>query len=101
MFNHGESLYNSSAFFYHEWDEWTNKTNRRIRRMKKRRGLEMRQEIIYPDLSYQIMQAVFEVHNQLGPGFLERIYENALAHELEIMALPASNPSASPTKKSI
>ncbi len=34
--------------------------------------------IIYRDLSYQIMAAVFEVHKVLGPGFLESIYEKAL-----------------------
>lgn len=39
--------------------------------------------IIYPDLSYSVMQAVFAVHNELGPGFLERIYEEALVHELQ------------------
>ncbi len=48
----------------------------------------MRRDIIFPDLSYRIMQAVFEVHNQLGPGFLERIYENALSHELAILEIP-------------
>jgi len=38
--------------------------------------------IIYPDLSYEIMGAIFEVHKQLGPGFLELIYEKALIEEL-------------------
>lgn len=44
--------------------------------------------VIYPELSYQIMQAVFEVHNQLGPGFLENIYEAALVRELELQGIP-------------
>ncbi len=39
--------------------------------------------IIYPDLSYSIMAAIFEVHKVLGPGFLETIYEKALIKELE------------------
>jgi GxxExxY protein len=38
--------------------------------------------IIYPDLSYEIMGAIFEVHKELGPGFLESIYEKALIEEL-------------------
>jgi len=45
-------------------------------------------EIIYRELSYKIMQAVFEVHNTLGPGFMESIYEEALAHELELRHIP-------------
>ncbi len=38
--------------------------------------------IIYEDLSYQIMGAIFEVHKELGPGFLESVYEKALLLEL-------------------
>ena len=38
--------------------------------------------IIYPDLSYKIMGAIFGVHKELGPGFLESIYEKALIEEL-------------------
>jgi GxxExxY protein len=45
-------------------------------------------EILYRDLSYQIMQAVFEVHNSLGPGFKENIYEQALAYELGLRHIP-------------
>ena len=34
--------------------------------------------IIYKDLSYKIVGLAMEVHNELGPGFLEKVYENAL-----------------------
>jgi GxxExxY protein len=37
--------------------------------------------IIYSDLSYEIMGAIFEVHKTLGPGFLESVYEKALIEE--------------------
>ncbi len=38
----------------------------------------------YPhaDLTGKILGAAFEVHNTLGSGFLEKVYENALTHEL-------------------
>ncbi len=38
--------------------------------------------IIEKELSYLIMQAAFEVHNALGPGFPEAIYEEAMNREL-------------------
>src|SRR3990170_4912587 len=38
--------------------------------------------IIYRDLSYQIMAAIFAVHKELGPGYLESVYEKALLLEL-------------------
>jgi len=44
--------------------------------------------IVQKELSYRIMQAVFEVHNQLGPGFLESLYEEALAHEFSLQKIP-------------
>ena len=35
-------------------------------------------KIIYKDLSYNIIGLAMEVHNKLGYGFLEKVYENAL-----------------------
>ena len=39
------------------------------------------------ELTYAIRGAIFEVNNILGPGFLEKIYENALLIELRIRGL--------------
>ena len=41
------------------------------------------------EITYAINGAVFEVNKVLGPGFLEKVYENALVHELELMGLEA------------
>jgi GxxExxY protein len=38
--------------------------------------------IIHKELSYKIVQACYEVHNILGPGYSEKIYEEAMEHEL-------------------
>jgi GxxExxY protein len=35
-----------------------------------------------------LLDAAFEVHTILGPGFLERIYEEALCHELARRSVP-------------
>jgi len=34
------------------------------------------------DITYRINGAVFEVNRILGPGFLEKVYENALVIQL-------------------
>jgi GxxExxY protein len=43
---------------------------------------EIMDSIVEKDLSFQIMKAAFEVHNELGPGFVEAIYEEAMILEL-------------------
>ena len=35
-------------------------------------------KILYKDLSYAIVGLAMQVHNKLGYGFLEKVYENAL-----------------------
>ncbi|MBN2211720.1 MAG: GxxExxY protein [Sedimentisphaerales bacterium] len=35
-------------------------------------------EIIHKDLSYKIVGLAMEVYNELGCGFLEKVYENAM-----------------------
>ena len=40
-------------------------------------------DIIYKEESYTIIGKCFEVHNNLGPGFLEIVYKDALEYELE------------------
>ena len=39
------------------------------------------EDFIYKELSYKIMEAVFEVHNIIGPGYPEDKYEKALCKE--------------------
>lgn len=39
--------------------------------------------LIYKELSYDIIGAVFEVYNELGYGFKERYYEDAIAKEFD------------------
>ena len=44
-------------------------------------------EILFKELSYAIVGAAMEVHRILGPGFLEAVYEAALAHELTLRGI--------------
>ena len=39
------------------------------------------------DLTHKIIGCAYTVHNTLGPGFLEKVYENALRIELEQLGL--------------
>ena len=38
----------------------------------------MEGDLLYKDLSYKIVGLASEVHRELGFGFLEKVYENAL-----------------------
>ncbi|HYC73202.1 MAG TPA: GxxExxY protein [Opitutaceae bacterium] len=46
------------------------------------------QEFPYPDESYRIIGACFEVYNEKGCGFLEAVYHDCLVFELGIQAIP-------------
>ena len=41
----------------------------------------------HSDLTEKIIKAFFKVYNKLGYGFLEKVYENAMALELKAMDL--------------
>lgn len=43
--------------------------------------------LMHENLTGQIIKAFYSVYNELGYGFLEKVYENALALELESMDL--------------
>ncbi len=47
------------------------------------------QEFKYKDLTDKIIKIFYRVYNKLGYGFLEKIYENAMAIELEKEGVPA------------
>ena len=44
--------------------------------------------IIYPELSYKIMGACFEVYKEKGCGFLEAVFQECLELELLDQAIP-------------
>ncbi|GAB4457835.1 MAG: hypothetical protein Kow0070_10600 [Anaerolineales bacterium] len=45
-------------------------------------------EILYKELSFAIIGAAMEVHRLLGAGFLEAVYQKALAYELTLRNIP-------------
>ncbi|MBO7223468.1 MAG: GxxExxY protein [Kiritimatiellae bacterium] len=44
-------------------------------------------EIIYKDEAFAVQGACFEVYKTLGNGFLEAVYQEALAHEFKLQGI--------------
>jgi len=44
-------------------------------------------ELLHKNLTEKIIKAFYNVYNELGYGFLEKVYENALYYELSLMGL--------------
>lgn len=45
-------------------------------------------EVLFPEESYAISGAVFEVHKVLGTGFHEKVYQDALEKEFQLREIP-------------
>ena len=41
-------------------------------------------KLLFEELTYRIVGAAHEVHHELGSGYLESVYEDALCHELDL-----------------
>jgi GxxExxY protein len=48
---------------------------------------EFPDDYLAPELTYNIIGGLLEVHTALGPGFIHRIYANACYHELQLRGL--------------
>ena len=56
----------------------------------------MKEDLKHRELTDKIIAAAIAVHRELGPGFLESIYEEALCVELEAMGIPYERQKAVP-----
>jgi GxxExxY protein len=45
-------------------------------------------ELLFKDEVYRIVGAAIEVHRELGPGFLEPVYQEAMAIEMASCSIP-------------
>jgi len=53
-----------------------------------RQGIFAEPSELLDDIARRVIGAAIEVHRHLGPGFSERVYEEALAVELGLRAIP-------------
>lgn len=44
--------------------------------------------LLYKEESYNLLGVLFEVHNNLGGGFLEVVYSDAIEYELKLRKIP-------------
>ncbi len=51
--------------------------------------LNKEQEEYLDELAHKVIGCAYEVSNVLGSGFLEKVYENALVHELRLKGFKA------------
>ncbi len=46
-------------------------------------GLVHKPDLIYPELSFQVVGILFEVYNQIGYGFAEKVYQRSVSTGLK------------------
>ncbi len=45
-------------------------------------------DLLFPELSYQLIGVLFDVHNTLGYGYQEKYYQKAIAASLKKIQIP-------------
>ena len=58
-----------------------------IRAIREKTNSKKAEDMILRDVTYQIRGAIFDVYNELGPGLLESVYEEALVYELQVRGM--------------
>jgi GxxExxY protein len=51
----------------------------------------MEKTLLHEDITGKILKAFYNVYNELGYGFLEKVYEKAMLYELKLIGLTADN----------
>lgn len=46
-----------------------------------------RDDLVYPELSYDIVGCAYDVYNEIGPGHLEKYYQSAMATAFKLKGL--------------
>ncbi|MBI2122143.1 MAG: GxxExxY protein [Candidatus Sungbacteria bacterium] len=47
-----------------------------------------KKDLLYPDLSYQVVGILFEVFNELGYQYQEKYYQRAISKSLHLVGIP-------------
>ncbi len=60
------------------------------------RKIVQRKDLLYPELSYQVVGVLFEVFSELGYKYQEKYYQRAVSKELSKLGIPFKEQVASP-----
>ncbi len=84
--NFGSDKPEFERLFYHRRQP----NNRAVETIQKTVAEGLSSDLIAPDLVYEIIGSLYEVHTTLGPGFIKRIYANACYKEMLARGLPVT-----------
>jgi len=53
-------------------------------------------ELLHKEITEKVIGAAFEVYRELGYGFLEKVYQKAMVHELKLMGVACEEEPPTP-----
>jgi GxxExxY protein len=91
-----EQIFRSSILIYHVKYMYSKCSPKRITMQPIPPRRNIVEPLLFRDESYKIIGAAIAVHSQLGSGFLESVYQEALEYELRKRQIPFKSQASLP-----